>query len=165
MVGWHQWPDGHEFDQSPGVGDWQGSLACCSPWGRKELDMTEWLNWTEPMAMVFRYIWPKVFIIGILSLRLCHSWEAAVNVSHSVLASQHLNTFPGEFPIVSLGRGDSCLLLQFVSLWFARCLSQNPLIFKLAPQFLVYNQESWLALQLQELHSEEAHLVSKPLHL
>ena len=44
MVGWHQWLDGHEFEQAPGVGDGQGSLACCSPWGRKELDMTEWLN-------------------------------------------------------------------------------------------------------------------------
>ena len=47
MVGWHHWLDGHEFEQTPGVGDGQGSLVCCSPWGRKELDMTEWLNWTE----------------------------------------------------------------------------------------------------------------------
>ena len=36
--------DGHEFEQSPGVGDGQGSLVCCGPWGRKELDMTERLN-------------------------------------------------------------------------------------------------------------------------
>ena len=47
MVGWHHWLDGHEFKQAPGVGDGQGSLACCSPWGHKESDMTEWLNWTE----------------------------------------------------------------------------------------------------------------------
>ena len=47
MVGWHHWLYGHEFEQPPGVGDGQGSLACCSPWGCKELDMTEWLNWTE----------------------------------------------------------------------------------------------------------------------
>jgi len=45
MVGWHHWLEGHEFEQAPGVGDGQGSLACCSPWGCKELDMTEWLNW------------------------------------------------------------------------------------------------------------------------
>ena len=44
MVGWHHGLDGHEFGQAPGVGDRQGSLACCSPWGRKELDMTERLN-------------------------------------------------------------------------------------------------------------------------
>ena len=47
MVGWHHWLNGHEFEQALGVGDGQGSLACCSPWGHKELDMTEWLNWTD----------------------------------------------------------------------------------------------------------------------
>ena len=47
MVGWHHQLDGHEFEQAPGDGDGQGSLACCSPWGHKELDMTERLNWTE----------------------------------------------------------------------------------------------------------------------
>ena len=47
MVGWHHWLDGHEFEQALGFGDGHGSLACCSPWGRKEPDMTEWLNWTE----------------------------------------------------------------------------------------------------------------------
>ena len=47
MVGWHHWVDGHEFDQALGVGDGQGSLACCSSWGRKKLDTTKWLNWTE----------------------------------------------------------------------------------------------------------------------
>ena len=42
-VGWHHWLDGHVW-ASPMVGDRQGDLACCSPWGRKELDMTEQLN-------------------------------------------------------------------------------------------------------------------------
>ena len=44
MVGWHHWLNGHEFEQAPGDGEGQGSLACCSPWGHKELDTTEWLN-------------------------------------------------------------------------------------------------------------------------
>ena len=44
MVGWHHWLNGHEFEQSPGDGEGQGSLACCSPWGCKESDMTEVLN-------------------------------------------------------------------------------------------------------------------------
>ena len=49
MVGWHHRLDGLEFEQAPGVGDGQGSLACCSPWGCKESDMTERLelNWKE----------------------------------------------------------------------------------------------------------------------
>ena len=41
MVGWHHRHNGHEFEQSPGVGDGQGSLECCSQWGHKEWDMTE----------------------------------------------------------------------------------------------------------------------------
>ena len=47
VAGWHHRLDRHEFEQASGVGDGQGSLACCSPWGRKELDTTEQLNWTE----------------------------------------------------------------------------------------------------------------------
>ena len=47
MVGWHHRLNGHEFEQAPGVGDGQDSLACCSPWGHKETGTTEWLNWTE----------------------------------------------------------------------------------------------------------------------
>ena len=47
MVGWHHRFHGHEFEQTSGVGDGQGSLACCSPWGRKVSDTTERLNWTE----------------------------------------------------------------------------------------------------------------------
>ena len=39
--------NGHEFEQALGVGDGQGSLVCCGPWGRKESDTTEWLIWTE----------------------------------------------------------------------------------------------------------------------
>ena len=41
MVGWHHRLDGHEFEQALGVGDRQGGLACCSPWGHKESDTTE----------------------------------------------------------------------------------------------------------------------------
>jgi len=44
MVGWNHQLYGHAFESTPGVGDGQGSLACCSPWGYKELDMTEQLN-------------------------------------------------------------------------------------------------------------------------
>ena len=47
MTGWHHRLDGHEFEWTPGVGDGQGGLVCCDSWGRKEIDMTEWLNWTD----------------------------------------------------------------------------------------------------------------------
>ena len=44
MVGWHHGLDGPEFEQALGAGDGQGGLVCCSPWGCRELDMTEGLN-------------------------------------------------------------------------------------------------------------------------
>ena len=47
MVGWHHRLSGHEFEQTLGDSEGQGGLACCNPWGRKESDTTEWLNWTE----------------------------------------------------------------------------------------------------------------------
>ena len=43
-VGWHHQLNGHEFEQALGDSEGQGSLECCSPWGRKELNMTEQLN-------------------------------------------------------------------------------------------------------------------------
>ena len=54
MAGWHHWFDGRESEWTPGVCDRQGGLACCSSWGRKELDTTEWLNWTE-LIVEFTY--------------------------------------------------------------------------------------------------------------
>ena len=51
MVGWHHWLYGHEFEQSLGDGDGQGGLACSSPWGCKESDMTGWLNWRMSLCM------------------------------------------------------------------------------------------------------------------
>ena len=45
VVGWHHWLNKHEFEQALGVGDGQGTLACCSPWGHKESDTTERPNW------------------------------------------------------------------------------------------------------------------------
>ena len=59
-LGWHHQLNGHEFDQALGVSDEQGSLVCCSPWGRKESD-TERLNWTEiffqRILQLLSYIW------------------------------------------------------------------------------------------------------------
>ena len=52
MVGWHHRLDVHGFGWTLGVGDGQGGLACCGSWGRKELDMTERLNWTEERQII-----------------------------------------------------------------------------------------------------------------
>ena len=50
MVKSHHWLNGHEFEHALSVSDGQGNLACCSPWGHKESDTTEQLNWTEQAA-------------------------------------------------------------------------------------------------------------------
>ena len=52
MVGWHHRLDGHGFGWTLGVGDRLGGLACCDSWGRKELDTTEQLNWTDRFWVV-----------------------------------------------------------------------------------------------------------------
>ena len=62
MVGWHPWLDPwHEFEQAPGVSDEQGSLVCCSPWGHKELDMTEteltdWLFLPHHISLIILHL-------------------------------------------------------------------------------------------------------------
>ena len=63
MVGWHHWLNGHEFEQAPGDGEGQGSLVCCSPWGRKQSDTTEQLI-NNNNSYTFKYIlvWNKSHI-------------------------------------------------------------------------------------------------------
>ena len=86
MAGWHHWLDGHGSEWTPGVGDGQGGLECCDSWGRKELDMTERLNWTELMAssvLLFQLIlvpfylslkaYLKADILALNSLSICFS--------------------------------------------------------------------------------------------
>ena len=67
MFGWHHWLDGHESGWTPGVGDGQGGLACCSPWGCKELDTAERLNWTElnTTGLVVSLKWENVIFLVI----------------------------------------------------------------------------------------------------
>ena len=67
MLGWHHRLNGHEFEQALGVGDWQKSLACCSPWGCKESDTSERLNWTDQISkltvsleMVHKWMWKEL---------------------------------------------------------------------------------------------------------
>ena len=58
MVGWHHLLIGYEFEQALGDGEGQIGLVCCSPWGRKELDMTERLNNTTPFFNFCFYCLP-----------------------------------------------------------------------------------------------------------
>ena len=66
MAGWHHRLNGHGFEWTPGVGDGQGGLACCSSWDRKESDMNERLNWTEYINVWFYLLllWVFIFLWG-----------------------------------------------------------------------------------------------------
>ena len=57
MAGWHHRLNGREFEWTPGFGDGQGGLVCCDSWGRKDLDMTEWLNWLTKEYLMLTFIW------------------------------------------------------------------------------------------------------------
>ena len=64
MYKWYHWLSGHEFEQAPGVGDGQGRLARCSPWGHKESDTTKQLNWTDINSMYDIHILEILWILA-----------------------------------------------------------------------------------------------------
>ena len=71
MVGWHHRLNGHEFEHAPGVGDGQGRLACCRPWGHKELDMTEQLNSNNNFTKFLLFYSSFYFWIYVWIFQLC----------------------------------------------------------------------------------------------
>ena len=74
MVGWYHWLNGHEFEHTLGDGDGQRGLACCSPWGCKESDPTEWLNWRcflVLLVIMSLTIWLFEFVIYFLCMYVC----------------------------------------------------------------------------------------------
>ena len=101
MVGWHHRFKGHEFEQTPGAGEGQGSLACCRPRGRKEPDTTERLNSSKPRHKLAAVKWAVVAAgreaVGRQTCRssynlhiwLCLSLKRSITVSfyHEILLS------------------------------------------------------------------------------
>ena len=67
MVGWHHQLNGHEFEQTPRDGEERGSLACCSPWGSRELDTTEQLNDNNRLLCLIRSL---SMILVLINLRV-----------------------------------------------------------------------------------------------
>ena len=133
MVGWHHQLDGREFEQTPRVG--RGSLACCSPWGRKESDTTELLNWRHINQWILVYSQIRIIFIAVnlrkfsSPPRVCSnscplSWWCHPTISSSVSPfSSCLQSFPalGSFPInwlftpggQSIGASASASVLPF----------------------------------------------------
>ena len=87
-LGWHHWLDGHESEWTPGVGDGQGSLACCDWWGHKELDTTERLNWTEQKPKSIASIIRKHDILAwkqfCFSLKCVQNWAEKMYIKSPI---------------------------------------------------------------------------------
>ena len=98
MVGWHHWLNGHGFEWTPGVGDGQGGLVCCSPWGCKESETTEQLNWTEVNVHYFKKV---LFLLIFFSFwdtsELLYSY---VQIGESSVCL-HISTLGVSFPFKS----------------------------------------------------------------
>ena len=81
MFVWHHQLNGHEFEQTPGDGDEQGSLVCCRLWGHKESDMTEWLNWTVTWKVLRKAEIKgeiRCFLLPLFSFQDTKNWEGPV---------------------------------------------------------------------------------------
>ena len=100
MVGWHHRLDGHEFKQTQGDGEGQESLACCSPWGCKESDKAEWLNWSLRVArLLLRQLdFPRVCALSYLGGNENFLWPrlkfSAHHFYHSLLIKQITKATP-----------------------------------------------------------------------
>ena len=79
MVGWRHQLNGHE--QALWVGDGQGTLVCCSPWGQKQLDRTEQLNWIDPLSSLMVFC---LFLFGENSLT--HTFSMLLNLTYLLLS-------------------------------------------------------------------------------
>ena len=91
MARWHHWLNGHEFEQAPGIGDGQGSLACCSPWGCKELDMAEQLNWTEG-SLLIQTLW-FLLLFALYLLLLTAQVDKSRNLDFCLLPERDLRLY------------------------------------------------------------------------
>ena len=116
MVGWHHWLDRHEFEWTPGVGDGQGGLICCNPWGGKvrHYRMTE-LNWSWLLsfAKLIFCVWQDILNEG--SSALIH-WPSLLHLGHVCLATAAGPS--AQTPTLNLNSRPHCLALVIpLDLW------------------------------------------------
>ena len=116
MVGWHLWLSGHEFEQTPGDGEGQGSLVCCSPWSNKDSDTTEWLINNNNIQ---KYNW--LFYVNFVSCDIVKSKDfwgisfCASFLGFSISISSHSGS-PKLWTLNSSDQ-DCCFLLGFYMQW------------------------------------------------
>ena len=114
MVGWCHWFSGHEFEQTPGDGEGQGSLVCSSPWGRKELDITEWLNNNENIEIRRRNCSNEELYF---SLFICFSNWRIITLQYCDAFALHWHEWAIGYIMSPLSLDSPSHSLPFPSLW------------------------------------------------
>ena len=120
MVGWHHPLNQHDFELAPEVGDGQGSLACCSPWGHKELDITEQVTQTECYKKLSLFSIFPFFVfysptLGNFTLAITLPWVCLPMALMSTNQKDKLLPFAIHSTWLPYSLDHSCLLLPF---WF-----------------------------------------------
>ena len=87
MVGWHHWLNGQEFEQTPGAGEGQGSLVCCSPWACKESEMTQWLNNSSLCTRLIKFFGEKKNLESLFAVGPAGFWNIWLLLTNSLLAN------------------------------------------------------------------------------
>ena len=123
MAGWHHQCNGHEPGQTPGYGEGQGGLACCIPWGHKELDMTRRLNNNKSCSISFLRFFQIVFLVFFpevvfsmvnLTTVLCLVAQSCLTLCDSVDWSPTGSSVHGDFPGKNTGVGFHALLQKAI---------------------------------------------------
>ena len=154
MVGWHQQLDGHVFGYTPGVGNEQGGLVCCSPWSCKESDKTEWLNWIELNLTHMHVAWSVL----VLNCQRFEDYSSQIKNIQILPYVVHLNPswpFHAPYwsvrPLVTLVQVKSAMSLQFSSvaqscLTLYDCSTPGlPVHRQLLRTYKCYNQVSYVS--------------------
>ena len=151
MVGWHHQFNGHEFGWTPGVGDGQGDLACCSPWGHKESDMTEWMNWTElihfshPISIAGNHFSSDHFQ-SFAFLKILHSLNHTIY--NGFIVGENLEKL--KLKSIASGKVNGVIILENNSIILQNF--QYRIIIKLRNSTPKGNQEEWKHINTQKLY-------------
>ena len=167
MVGWHHWLNGQEFEQTPGNDEGQGSLACCSPWGHKESDITEQLNNNCEMSQALKYFWLYFFFCIIMVFNKGCSFSA-VSLFYIFFMIFYIRKITSECKQFFC----AILVLKIWSQWLLHLVQfltyPEPLSGEWSPRCQQKHGKEWMPLCLTGSDSEKAHVQikhSKPLGL
>ena len=117
MAGWHHWLDGRESEWTLGVGDGQGGLVCCNSWGRKELDTTERLIWSDLITLSVKNRWKDKYKVK----------QKMIFKTHFMIPFEWVNKIENNFPFFIYFLKKSSILQACSSVQFSRSVVSDSL--------------------------------------